>query len=95
MGLKNYQVMAKTGKVAGVHLVQPGDHLMLMSSDGVVIRMEADEISLLGRAAQGVKIMSMPEGTSIIGLTVTAAEDEPEDAEAADGAAAIPETDGE
>lgn len=81
MGLKNYTITAKTGKVAGIHLVQPGDHLMLMSSDGIVIRMEADSISLLGRATQGVKIMSMAEGTTIIGLTVTAAEDEPEDAE--------------
>ncbi len=79
MGLKNYNVTAKTGKVAGIHLVQPGDHLMLMSSDGIVIRMEADSISLLGRAAQGVKIMTMPEGTSIIGLTVTSAEEEPEE----------------
>ena len=102
MGLKNYNVTAKTGKVAGIHLVQPGDHLMLMSSDGIVIRMEADEISLLGRAVQGVKIMSLPEGTSIIGLTVTSASDDPEEAaeamepeEGFEDALEAPETDAE
>ena len=78
VGLKNCTITEKTGKVAGVALVSPGDHLLLMSSDGVVIRMNADDVNVYGRAAQGVRVMRMPEGARIISLTVAAPEQEEE-----------------
>ena len=62
--------------MGGIALVSPGDHLLLMSSDGVVIRMEAEDVNVYGRAAQGVRVMRMPEGARIISLTVTAPEQE-------------------
>ena len=76
LGLKNCTVTEKTGGVAGVQLVSPGDHLLLMSSDGVVIRMNADDVNVYGRAAQGVRVMRMPEGAVVISLTVAAPEQE-------------------
>ena len=78
LGRKNLTVTEKTGKVAGISLVKEGDHLLLMSSDGVVIRLNADEVNVYGRAAQGVRVMRMPEGARVISLTVAASEDEEE-----------------
>ena len=78
LGLKLIPVTEKTGPVAGVVLVNPGDHLLLMSSDGVVIRLNADDVNIYGRAAQGVRVMRMPEGAKVISLTVAAPEQEEE-----------------
>jgi len=80
-GLRNGTLTAKTGKVAGIALVREGDHLILMSSDGVVIRMNADDVNVYGRAAQGVRVMRLGEETKVISLTLAAAEDEEETAE--------------
>ena len=76
LGLKLLPVTEKTGPVAGIALVKEGDHLLLMSSDGVVIRMNADDVNVYGRAAQGVRVMRMPEGAKVISLTVAAPEQE-------------------
>ncbi len=76
MGMKNYQVTEKTGKVAAVRAVQDTDDILLMSSDGIVIRMAAADINVYGRAAQGVRVMRVQEGEKVISLTVTAREDE-------------------
>jgi DNA gyrase subunit A len=86
LGLKNCTVTEKTGCVAGIQLVSPGDHLLLMSSDGVVIRMNADDVNVYGRAAQGVRVMRMPEGAVVISLTVAAPEQEEEAASPEEGA---------
>ena len=93
LGLKNLTVTEKTGKVAGILLVQEGDHLLLMSSDGVVIRLNADEVNVYGRAAQGVRVMRMPEGARVISLTVAASED-PEELEERDAPETLPPEEG-
>ena len=81
MGMKNYQVTEKTGRVAAVRAVQDTDDILLMSSDGIVIRMAAADVNVYGRAAQGVRVMRVQEGEKVISLTVTAREAE-EEAEA-------------
>ena len=81
MGMKNYQVTEKTGRVAAVRAVQDTDDILLMSSDGIVIRMAAADVNVYGRAAQGVRVMRLQEGEKVISLTVTAREAE-EEAEA-------------
>ena len=52
------------------------DDVMLINSNGVIIRMQAKEISRLGRATQGVKIMNVGEDVNIIALAKVAREDE-------------------
>ena len=52
------------------------DDVMLINSDGIIIRMQAKEISKLGRATQGVKIMNVKEETNIISLAKVARQDE-------------------
>ena len=80
----------KTGELVGAIVVDDEDDVMLINSDGIIIRMEAKEISKLGRATQGVKIMNVKEDTNIISLAKVARQDElekeiKEDLEAKDG----------
>lgn len=77
----------KTGELIGAMVVDDDDDVMLINSNGIIIRMQAKEISRLGRATQGVKIMNVAEDVNIIALAKVAREDElqKEIAEASDG----------
>ncbi|HAL29668.1 MAG TPA: DNA gyrase subunit A [Coriobacteriia bacterium] len=59
MGVKTIQVTEKKGRLAGMKIVMPGHELMLISEEGVVIRVRAEDISQLGRSTQGVKVMNV------------------------------------
>ena len=70
-GMKNYNITDKTGPVAAVKVVHDSDDVLVVSDDGVIIRMEADGISELGRATQGVRIMRLSEGARVISVALT------------------------
>ena len=70
-GMKNYTITDKTGPVAAVKVVQDSDDVLVVSDDGVIIRMEAAGISELGRATQGVRIMRLSEGARVISVALT------------------------
>ena len=70
-GMKNYNITDKTGPVAAVKVVQNSDDVLVVSDDGVIIRMEAAGISELGRATQGVRIMRLSEGARVISVALT------------------------
>ncbi|MCD8377091.1 MAG: DNA gyrase subunit A [Oscillospiraceae bacterium] len=74
-GMKGYQVTEKTGPVVGIKVVSDGDDILVMNSLGVMIRMAAAGISVIGRSAQGVKMMNLDEGVKIIGFSRTEAEE--------------------
>lgn len=78
-GLINYHITEKTGPVAGIRAVDETDDVMLISSDGVVIRVNAGEISEIGRATQGVRVMRLSEDVRLIAMARTPAEDDDED----------------
>jgi len=65
MGVKTIQVTAKKGRLAGMKIVMPGHELMLISEEGVVIRVKAEDISMLGRSTQGVKVMNVSEADRV------------------------------
>ena len=67
-GVINLKVTDKTGPVVGSRIVSPEQDLMLISSDGKVIRMDVDAISVIGRNAQGVKLMRMGDEDKVAGL---------------------------
>lgn len=71
----------KTGELVGAMVVSEDDDVMLINSDGIIIRMEAKEVSKLGRATQGVKIMNVAEDANIIALAKVIREDSLEDEE--------------
>jgi DNA gyrase subunit A len=65
-GVLTYKVTEKTGKIAGMKLVSVQDEIMLISSDGTIIRLNVNDISVLGRATQGVTLMRMNEGINVV-----------------------------
>ena len=75
-GLKNYNLTAKTGLVAGVAVVDDNDDVMLIENGGVIIRMAASDINTYGRGTQGVILMRVEEGTEVISIQRTDQEEE-------------------
>ncbi len=71
----------KTGELVGAMAVDDDDDILLINSDGIIIRMAANEISKLGRATQGVKIMNVGEDANIIALAKVIKDDELENDE--------------
>lgn len=80
IGIKNYHVTEKTGKIAAVKMVDPEDDILVITDDATIIRMAVDHISMLGRSTQGVRIMRLSEGSKVISIEKT----ERESAEEAD-----------
>lgn len=75
-GILTYRVTEKTGKIAGMKLVNEKDDVMLISSDGTIIRINVSDISILGRATQGVTLMRMDDSVSLVGVARIINEDE-------------------
>jgi DNA gyrase subunit A len=69
----------KTGELVGAIVVDDDDDVMLINSDGVIIRVPAKEVSKLGRATQGVKIMNVGEDADIIAISKVARDEEEEE----------------
>ena len=85
LGIRNYNVTERTGPVADVKMVNPGEDLLVISDDGTIIRMAVDNISLLGRATQGVRVMRLMEGSRVISIEKTGREVEEAAAETESG----------
>ena len=81
VGIKNYQVTDKTGGIADVKMVNPGEDILVISDDGTIIRMAVDHISVLGRSTQGVRIMRLAEGSRVISIERTEREQSEYEAE--------------
>ena len=81
IGIKNYQVTDKTGGIADVKMVNPGEDILVISDDGTIIRMAVDHISVLGRSTQGVRIMRLAEGSRVISIERTEREQGEDEAE--------------
>ena len=78
-GLKSYNCTEKTGPVADCKVVDEDDDLLIISDDGTIIRMDVAEISVYGRATQGVRLMRVSDGSRVISIARTEKEtaDEP------------------
>ena len=67
-GLKGYNITAKTGRIAGVAIVDDADDIMLIENGGVLIRMAAADIHIYGRDTQGVILMRLEAGSRVISV---------------------------
>ena len=76
LGIKNYNVTDKTGKIADVKVVNDEDDILVITDDGTIIRMSAANISVLSRATQGVRIMRIMDGSRVICIEKTDREEE-------------------
>ncbi|HEX6940399.1 MAG TPA: DNA gyrase subunit A [Longimicrobiales bacterium] len=80
-GVINFKITPRTGKVIAIKEVLPEDELMLITRNGVVNRQAVREIRVIGRATQGVKLMTLDEGDSVVDVARLV----PEDAENGNG----------
>ena len=67
-GLKNYNITAKTGRIAGVAIVDDEDDVMLIENGGALIRMAAADINVYKRDTQGVILMRVEAGNRVISV---------------------------
>ncbi len=80
-GIKCYKVNEKTGNVIGVKAVSDTREIMLITTEGIVIRMEVSGISTLGRITSGVKLINLDEGVKVAKVAKVREEDIEEDIE--------------
>jgi DNA gyrase subunit A len=67
-GVKNQIITEKTGRVVAVRGVEEGEELIVTSQQGMIIRIPIKDISILGRATQGVRIMNLNEGDRVVAV---------------------------
>ena len=68
-GLTNYKVDDVRGHVCGIKIVDEEDDIILVSSDGIIIRILASDIRVMGRIAKGVRVMRVNEGAQVVAFT--------------------------
>jgi DNA gyrase subunit A len=73
-GVKDVRVTAKNGKVVGVESVRSGDEVMLITVQGMVTRSRVDDIRIVGRNTQGVRVMNLNDGDRIASIAKVAQE---------------------
>ena len=81
-GVINIRTSPKTGKVISIKRVVPGNQLMVVTKQGVVNRQSVDGIRVIGRNTQGVRLINLDAGDSVVDVACVVSEDElPEDVE--------------
>lgn len=65
-GLKIYKITERTGNVIGITSVKDEEQLLLITSQGIIIRIQVSQISSVGRYAQGVKLINVGEGVQVV-----------------------------
>lgn len=75
-GLTSYNVNEKTGTVAGIYIVDETDDVMIISSDGIIIRISVSEIPIYSRYAQGVHVMRIGDDTHVVTIARSPHEDD-------------------
>jgi len=78
-GVLTYKVTSKTGNIVGVKLVNDNDEVMLITDTGIIIRLNVNDISILGRNTQGVTLMRTSDGGKVINIAKVPQEDEEEE----------------
>ena len=81
-GVKTLQVTEKNGRLARLEAVDGDEDLFVITDKGMTIRTHIDEISVLSRATQGVKIMNLNEGHLVSTMTILPREDDEDEEEA-------------
>ncbi len=81
MGVKAMQLTEKTGDLVALLFVHEDEDILLITDDGTIIRTRAADVRLCGRSTQGVRIMRLAEGSSVVGVCRAEKEEEPEETE--------------
>ena len=67
-GIKTYNIFEKTGKIVGAEMVDEQDQIMIINSDGILIRLEVEGISIYGRVTSGVKLMKTEDEVNVVSI---------------------------
>ena len=67
-GIKTYNIFEKTGKIVGAEMVDEKDQMMLINSDGILIRLQVEGISIYGRVTSGVKLMKTEDEVNVVSI---------------------------
>ena len=89
-GVKCYKITEKTGNIIGIKAVNQDSEIMLITTEGIIIRMKVEDISLLGRVTSGVKLINMDDDITVASIAKVredkslTAQEETEDTEEAE-----------
>ena len=78
-GIKCYKISEKTGKVVGAKFVIDESEVLLITTEGIMIRTSVSDISVLGRITSGVKVMNLEEGVKVASFSKVKNDDRPEE----------------
>ena len=81
LGVINLKLSKKTGRVVAVKAVADGDQLMVITRNGVVNRQSVDELRVIGRLTQGVRVVNLDEGDSVVDVALVVGGDDDDDEE--------------
>ena len=83
-GVKCYKITEKTGNVVGVKAVNEENEIMMITTEGIIIRISCSDISILGRITSGVKLMNLDENVSVASIAKVREKKEETEEEAED-----------
>ena len=67
-GVKCYKITEKTGNIIGIKAVNDDHEIMMITTEGIIIRMKVEDISILGRVTSGVKLINMDEDVTVASI---------------------------
>ena len=76
VGIINIATTDRNGQVVGVAYVQEGDELLLITQQGMILRMQTDDVRAIGRATQGVKLIDIEGEDQVVSIAKLAERDE-------------------
>ena len=79
VGIINIQTSGRNGKVVGIAYVYDDDEVLLISQQGMILRMRAGDVRSIGRATQGVRLIEMEEGDAVVAIAKLAEKEEEEE----------------
>lgn len=66
--MKCYKITEKTGNIVGVKAVNQDDEMMLITTEGIIIRIKVSDTALLGRVTSGVKLMNLADDVTVASI---------------------------
>ena len=75
-GVKCYKITEKTGNVIGAKAVNEENEIMMITTEGIIIRLQCADISILGRITSGVKLINLSEGVTVASFAKVREKDE-------------------
>ncbi len=81
VGIKTYKITEQTGNIVGIKTVGENVDLMIITSEGVIIRMNTADISTIGRSTKGVRLVKLGDGVKVASIALTEHEEEKKESE--------------